>query len=303
MRSEASFLVIPPFISSHSQSSQTNRPTMAMMLSTTESTGQQHSDGSGSTGMLTPLILRFISVLDGYGASTWNLRTVAFISAICLYGTYRLGRTGPGGAKRGNVCWEALIHAIISGVGAAACVYLNEFAAEEISGMSEPLRSIRCDGEAGGEGDAGGGGPLTSLHRILPAITLGYGMCDILEGVDLGRDFLLHATALVLVMGTVCELGVSHTITPMLIMELSSIWLNVVSASFISESASVAFQALFALTFFVVRILIVPYIWLEWVITLLKEDRAGNDLCFPRYFIYLVLVFGVIFNGLNFYWM
>mmetsp|Transcript_2000 Transcript_2000/g.4249 ORF Transcript_2000/g.4249 Transcript_2000/m.4249 type:complete len:298 (-) Transcript_2000:106-999(-) len=269
-----------------------------IVLSTNESTGQQQS-GGGVSGMVTPLILRFISVLDDYGASTWNLRAVAFISAICLYGTYKVGRTGPGGAKLGNVCWEGLLHAIISGVGAAICVYLNEFAAEEISGVSEPLRSIRCDGEAG----AGGGGPLTSLHRILPAITLGYGMCDILEGLDLGRDFLLHATALVLVMGTVCELGVSHTVTPMLIMELSSIWLNLVSASFISEAASVSFQALFALTFFVVRILIVPYIWLEWVITLLNEDRDGNDLCFPRYFIYLVLVFGVIFNGLNFYWM
>ena len=133
--------------------------------------------------MLTQLFLSLIGVLDSYGAKTWNLRAVAAASAVVLYATYRLGRSGgqQGGksssnAKVGGVCWEGLLHATVSGVGSAICVYLNHFAAVDISGESEPLRSIRCDGDD----DASASLPLTSLHRILPAITLGYGLCDIL---------------------------------------------------------------------------------------------------------------------------
>jgi len=256
--------------------------------------------------MLTQLFLSLIDVLDSYGAKTWNLRAVAAASAVVLYATYRLGRSGgqQGGksssnAKVGGVCWEGLLHATVSGVGSAICVYLNHFAAVDISGESEPLRSIRCDGDD----DASASLPLTSLHRILPAITLGYGLCDIIEGLDLGRDFLLHATALVIVMGTCCEMGYSHTVTPMLLMEISSIWLNLSSATFISETTSVVFQLLFASSFFVIRIWIVPYLWLEWVWTLVREEREGYSICFHWSFKYFVVMFGFVFNGLNFYWM
>jgi len=255
--------------------------------------------------MLSRSLLTVLSVLDSYGARTWNLRGVAAAAAAVLYGAYRLGRSGPGGAKVGNVCWEGVLHATVVGVGAAACVYLDRYAAADLDGdgRAEPLRSIRCDGDA----DATGGGatPLTSLHRLLPAITWGYGICDILEGLDLGRDFLIHATALVIVMGTCCELGYSHTVAPMLIMELSSVWLNLQSATFLSESMSVAFQLLFILFFFVIRILIVPYIWFEFVWTLVREEQRGGYqvICFHWSFKYFVLVFGVVFHGLNAFWM
>jgi hypothetical protein len=40
-------------------------------------------------------------------------------------------------------------------------------------------------------------GPLTSLHRIIPAITQGYAVCDIVNGIHLlskglGPEFLAH---------------------------------------------------------------------------------------------------------------
>lgn len=40
-------------------------------------------------------------------------------------------------------------------------------------------------------------GPLTSLHRIIPAITQGYAVCDIINGFHLlskglGPEFLAH---------------------------------------------------------------------------------------------------------------
>jgi len=40
-------------------------------------------------------------------------------------------------------------------------------------------------------------GPLTSLHRIIPAITQGYALCDIMQGfhllsTGLGPEFIAH---------------------------------------------------------------------------------------------------------------
>ena len=89
--------------------------------------------------MLTQLFLSLIGVLDSYGAKTWNLRAVAAASAVVLYATYRLGRSS--NAKVGGVCWEGLLHATLSGVGSAICVYLNHFAAVDISGSASPLMS------------------------------------------------------------------------------------------------------------------------------------------------------------------
>ena len=74
---------------------------------------------------------------------------------------------------------------------------------------AEPLRSIRC------------APPLTSLHRLLPAITWGYAIFDLVDSFYLGdMVFAVHSVALAAVMGLVCEIGISHHITPMLLMEV-----------------------------------------------------------------------------------
>ena len=102
-----------------------------------------------------------------------------------------------------DIDWDAFFHAILSGVGSAVCIYLNIFAAVHMTGISgkmklenviicrmslllfmrttrtlfshflvtsfffrrfyclEPLGSVQCNGA------------LTSLHRVIPAITQG----------------------------------------------------------------------------------------------------------------------------------
>jgi len=108
------------------------------------------------------------------------------------------------GHKR-NIDWDALVHAIVTGVGSLSCVYLDYFASETLTGVREPLRSI-------GPACAG---PLTSLHRIIPAITQGYALCDILNGFRLGPAFLAHGVMTLLVMIIFNESNASHLITPM----------------------------------------------------------------------------------------
>ena len=78
-------------------------------------------------------ILTLISHLDSYGAPDWNLRHVALVSTAALAVVHVAGRDKDG-KKRGGVCWEGLVHAVASGAASAACIYLNFFAAEYMSG-------------------------------------------------------------------------------------------------------------------------------------------------------------------------
>ena len=129
-------------------------------------------DASRVEGTLAAVLLQWIDELDRYGARTWNFAHVVVLTALIL-GAIRVGIK-----KQWNVDWYSVLHAAVTGYGSAVCVYLSVFAAEQLTGSKEPLRSIQCQG------------PLTSLHRLLPAITAGYGLFDIIEGLHLGMDFV-----------------------------------------------------------------------------------------------------------------
>jgi hypothetical protein len=156
-------------------------------------------------GPVTSGILSSISILDRYGAWTWNLRVVGLCTCLVLW----VVRSGL--KKKRGIDWYAFLHALVSGLGSMACVYLDLFAAETLTGTPEPLRSCRCMG------------PLTSLHRILPAITMGYSLFDLLDGFTISIDFVLHGLSTLSVMAFFCEHNAPHIITPMLLMEVSTI--------------------------------------------------------------------------------
>lgn len=226
------------------------------------------------------LFLSFIGILDSFGAETWNLRTVTAVSAACFLGT----RMSVG--HKYNIDWDAFIHAILSGVGSAICVYLNYYAASGMTGFPEPLGSTSCNG------------PLTSLHRIIPAITQGYAVCDIINGFRLGPAFLAHGIATFSVSAIFCELDGSHLLTPMLIMELSTIVLATLRADFFTPTMQLITQASFALVFFVSRIIIAPAVYYDIVIAM--NTKFGD--CFPSYLYYVTLGFGGFFHCLNAFW-
>jgi len=238
---------------------------------------------------LTPLatsILEGIAVLDDWGAWEWNLRFVAVLTAGALWLVRRaLGK------KRG-VDWYAFVHAVLTATGSLACVYLDVASSESFEPhVPEPLRSCRCSG------------PLTSLHRILPAITMGYSLFDFLDGITISVDFALHGSATLFVMAFYCEIGAPHFITPMLLMEVSTVFLTVVRADFFTERMAMANQLLFALNFFLFRLVVVPLVWLKHIVVM-AEERTSDTFreCFPPYFFPVSLVFGVFFHLLNAYW-
>ena len=92
-----------------------------------------------------------------------------------------------------------------------------------------------------------------------------------------------------------CELGASHILTPMLIMEVSTIILAILRADFFTPRMQFITQSFFALCFFVSRIVISPAVYYEVITTMNKH--VGD--CFPPYLYYVTLAFGGFFHCLN----
>lgn len=244
-----------------------------------------HTASASSLDFGSKTLLSWIAILDSrYGAQEWSLHLVAVTTAIFLL-VIRLVLH-----KKRGVDWYALIHALVSGWASLAIVYLNFFAAEKMTGVPEPLRSVVCQG------------PLTSLHRILPAITMGYALFDLLDGFTLGPDFILHGAATFCMMAFFVEQEMSEVVAPFLIMEVSTIFLTTVRADFFTPTITMITQALFVLNFFMFRIILTPIMWLELVWTMHNTQRRGTEeSCLDSSF-WPVLVGGLLFHMLNGFW-
>lgn len=160
------------------------------------------------------------------------------------------------------------------------------FSYTKLQNGAEPLGSIICKG------------PLTSLHRIIPAITQGYAICDIINGFKLGPAFLAHGIATLTVSSIFNESNASHILTPMLIMEISTIVLCALRANFFTPTMQLITQASFALSFFICRIIISPIVYYE-ICTSMMNKSEEMDACFPKLVFYATLIFGFFFNALN----
>mgnify|MGYP005856740465 CR=1 FL=1 len=232
------------------------------------------------------VILQLVNVLDALGAREWNLRAVGFVTFLFL--TVLRQTFG----KRQNVEWYAFIHNIVAGAGSVAACYLDFYAAEALTGTAEPLRSCALCG-----------GPLTSLHRILPSITWGYAVLDLFEGLNLGRAFAADGVVTFSIMLFFVESDQPQIVVPFLIMEVSSVALNLVRAEFLSDTGMMAVQMLFALFFFIFRILVSPFIWFRIMETL--YTHSGTDLyksCINPYVLPTSFIVGMFFHCLNSYW-
>ncbi|KAL7575592.1 hypothetical protein ACA910_020162 [Epithemia clementina (nom. ined.)] len=229
------------------------------------------------------LILSFISKLDDWGARTVNLLHVGAVTFVIL-----LSIRVSAGKYRG-VEWYALLHALVSGIGAVMATYLDVYASEALTGVPEPLRSCQCQG------------PLTSLHRFLPAITMGYATFDFFDGLTLGIDFAMHGAATLLVMVVYVVANAPQLVTPMLLMEVSTINLTMVRADFFPDVVSLLNQLSFAFFFMLFRIIICPYLWFKLMLALHSEHNT-EAYCFAPALYPLAGIMGVFFHCLNGFW-
>lgn len=232
-------------------------------------------------------ILGFISFLEGtLGANEWTTREVAVLSGVILLSIqFAIG-------KYHGVLIHSLVHCAVTAIGSTACVWLDFMAADILTGTSEPSRSATC-----------AGGPLTSLHAIVPAITLGYSICDIIHGMSLGGEFLAHGVVTFTVMLLFTELGMPQFVNAMLVMEQSTVFLAIAKGTFWPPKILLLVQASFATSFFFCRILLAPYIWYQIVgamYTAVFVDHSNT--CYPSYLFYATFGFGFFFHCLNSYW-
>jgi hypothetical protein len=137
-------------------------------------------------------------------------------------------------------------------------------------------------------------------------ISLGYAVLDLFDGLVRKRvDNILHGLILGVLMTIVCEIGSQHLTTYGLVMEISTVPLNLLKVEWSSTVFSVINQASFVGLFFVGRILVVPALWLSWILTYRDEVLLGGATsCYPDYFFaYVYVGFGASFHALNVYWM
>ena len=135
-------------------------------------------------------------------------------------------------------------------------------------------------------------GPSQGLNFNLKKL---YAVCDIINGFRLGPTYLAHGVATFSVATAFNELGASHVLTPMLIMEVSTMVLAVLRADFFTPTMQLLSQASFALLFFITRIIMSPVILYQIISTMLYH-MAG---CFPNSVFWLTFVFGAFFTSLN----
>jgi len=233
--------------------------------------------------------LSLTDTLESYGASEWNQYAIIAAS----FGILLLVRATLG--KRWGIDWYALLHALVSGIGGFICVWLDLFASEKLTGIREPLRALEC------------ADPLTPLHRILPAITCGYSLFDIIDGIALGGlDFLAHGLATFSVMLFFIQIDRPQLVVTSLNMEVSTIFLDLVKCELFNDFASLVNQMLFMVTFFVFRIVVSPRMMTDIIVNAFRVDAAlpsGAEMCYPRSTKWVIFSFCSFFCLLNAFWM
>lgn len=235
--------------------------------------------------LLTRIILQVCVQLDDWGAWQWQLRTIGLVTAIVLSGARLVLQ------KKRGVDWYALIHALITAVGSLACYYLDVFMSETLTGTPEPLRMCQCQG------------PMTSLHRILPAITMGYAIFDLVDGLTIGIDFAIHGVATLAVFLFFCEINLPEAMASAQVMEVSTVFLSLIRADFFSSTLTMGNMALFGITFFIFRIIAMPYIWGKLMLECWRQSTSEvYQSCFPSYFLPVAFSFGILFHALDLFW-
>lgn len=245
-----------------------------------------------ASGSISAKFLSLVQYFDDItSAKEWDQspRIIGLVTAIVLLVIHMLV------GKKYGVNWCSFVHACVVGFLSFVAVWLNVNAAESLTGTTEPLGAILCQG------------PLTTFHSIVPAISMGFGVFDLAEGIHLAKtDFIAHGVATLSIMAYFCEYGVQEIITPMLLMEISTINLVFMggASAYMSNTMATANIALFVLAFLIFRIFVCPYLWWGiWTTTWEHRNNPISQSCLPWHFTYVVFVFGMFFNCLNAFWM
>jgi len=138
---------------------------------------------------------------------------------------------------------------------------------------------------------------LTTLERVLPMATWGYSLWDIGHGVAIRDNSLIyHGCTLFIICSALCHFQKLHMITMPLIMELSTVFLNLIRFD------NIVLQLTFCVLFLVTRWLLAPYMWAKYVQGAFFPTTSPRLELGSRPEDVVVLVGGMAFHILNGYW-
>jgi len=130
---------------------------------------------------------------------------------------------------------------------------------------------------------------------LLPMVCSGYAVFDIIVGLRSNRiDYFLHGVGLLALMGTVCAYNQSQQIVYGLLMEWSTIFLNLRALK--KNWIDVVFVVLFVL----MRLIVIPVMWHRWNGRYYSTPAAER--CVSEGLFWVINIGTGFFTLLNAYW-
>ena len=157
--------------------------------------------------------------------------------------------------------------------------------------MAEPERSFRCLP------------PSSTLAWMLPASELGYALHDLRDALhSKNAAFIMHGVLIGGFLVVLFWLEVAHHITVVISLHISSIFLNLRRVDF-GPRANFCIDVGFALTFLLLRVLMLPALWIIFLsrAAALAPSDFGACMLNGRV-VHLALLGGIALHGLNAFW-
>ena len=179
------------------------------------------------------------------------------------------------------------LHSAIMGLAAAASVIHDALTLE----IREPERSFRCLP------------PASTLAWVLPAAEMGYALHDLRDALRIGNpSFIAHGAFVGGFLALLFYLEVAHHVTVVISLHISSIFLNMRRIDF-GPRANTAVDVAFAVSFLLLRLMMLPAIWLVFLSGAAAEPPSNFGACMlGGRVLHLAFVGGLALHGLNGYW-
>ena len=191
-----------------------------------------------------------------------------------------------GAAGSDGLSLKGVLHSTAVGMGA-----LGVWAAEARLNVVEPARSYGCLP------------PASSLGWLLPHVELGYALYDLLSALRLWDwTFAVHGVIASTMLLLVCGMGVSHHLSRVLVIHLSTIFLHLRRVD-CGPRANVAIDAAFSLSFVLLRLVLLPWWWVVFLAHAYSTEPASWGSCMQGGAVVVAaLLGGGVLHALNGYW-
>ena len=155
---------------------------------------------------------------------------------------------------------KGVIHSSVVGAGAIGVTVL-----EAGLDVVEPARSYICLP------------PTSMLAWALPLIELGYALHDLLSALRLGNQpFIVHSVITSSLLTLCCCLGVSHHMSRVLVVHISTVFLHLRRVDF-GPIVNSLIDVCFAVSFWALRLILLPWWWYLMMVHATRSEPSRHE--------------------------